>query len=127
LRAFENASNFAREATMIDLATEDPIPLSRIPARFPSLGRHTGKHLHFSTLFRWATKGVRGPNGERVRLETTRLGGSLITSVAALNRFAAALSPHEQGKGPVVSPRSPGKRRKEIERADEELAVKLGG
>lgn len=112
---------------MIDLATEDPIPLSRIPARFPFLGRHggdAGKRLHFSTVFRWATKGVKGPGGARVRLETAKLGGSLVTSLAALNRFAAALAPVVEGDVSSVEPSRTARPTKGGARAGEELVKK---
>ena len=39
------------------------------------------------TLYRWSAKGIRG-----VRLETIRVGGSLCTSVQALQRFFDRLS-----------------------------------
>jgi hypothetical protein len=55
-------------------------------------GRRPGKKIDFSTLFRWANKGIRGPSGERVRLETLKAGGFLITSREAIDRFFTALS-----------------------------------
>ena len=41
-----------------------------------------GRKIHYSTIFRWATKGTRG----RV-LETTLVGGIRYTTIEALERF----------------------------------------
>ncbi|QDS99284.1 DUF1580 domain-containing protein [Adhaeretor mobilis] len=49
------------------------------------LPRRGGKKTHYSTLYRWATKGTRG----RI-LESTMVGGVRYTSIAALERFMAA-------------------------------------
>ena len=43
-----------------------------------------GRRPHLSTLLRWILEGVRGPRGERVRLEGLRLGSRWITSKEAL-------------------------------------------
>lgn len=58
---------------------EAPIALSDVPAYLPK--RH-GKKTHYSTVFRWATKGARGR-----RLETVLVGGIRYTSFEALERF----------------------------------------
>lgn len=49
-----------------------------------------GKVTHPATLTRWATKGVRLPDGRVLRLETMRLNGRLLTSRPALVRFIRA-------------------------------------
>lgn len=46
-----------------------------------------GKRIHVSTLWRWATKGVRG-----VKLEAVRLGSRWMTSSEALERFAQQIA-----------------------------------
>lgn len=46
------------------------------------LPKRGGKKVHYSTMYRWATKGARG----RV-LETTMVGGIRYTSIAALQQF----------------------------------------
>lgn len=46
-----------------------------------------GPHASYETLRRWATKGYRG-----VRLETLRIGGRMMTTTEALQRFFEALS-----------------------------------
>jgi hypothetical protein len=57
----------------------DETPLSLLEAA-PLFGRP-----HQNTLRRWANKGVNG-----VRLETFRLGGKLLTTREACERFVAA-------------------------------------
>ena len=49
--------------------------------------RRGGRRVHVATLYRWASAGLRG-----VRLETLRVGGTLCTSLKALQRFFDALS-----------------------------------
>jgi hypothetical protein len=77
---------------------------------------------HFSTVFRWALKGCRAPDGTVVRLEALRLGGRWVTSHEAVQRFALALTPCLEA---TPTPRSAGKRQKASERAGRELE-KLG-
>ena len=69
---------------MIDLASEDVISLTAAAKRLPHL---RGKRIHTSTLYRWASRGVRG-----TVLETARIGGSTVTSAEALQRFVDSLS-----------------------------------
>jgi hypothetical protein len=97
----------------IDLSTETPVPLSdvRLPGR-------DGKPIHFSTVFRWVVKGVRGPAGERVRLDALRIGGRWVTSASALQRFAEALTPQLDGG---ATPATPTQRQRAAERAGKEL------
>jgi hypothetical protein len=98
---------------MINLASEKPISLTEAAKLMPAA--RNGKRCHPSTIFRWAMKGVRG-----VRLEVLRLGGRLITSREALQRFAEALSADLE-QAPRPAPRSPAKRRRASERAAAEL------
>jgi hypothetical protein len=109
---------------VIDLATETTIPLSKIPKRFPHLGRGgadaCGGRLCFSTVWRWVSKGVLGPGGRRVKLEALKLGGQLVTTEQALQRFAESLTPGVEPP-PAALPRSPGRRRRSSERAAAEL------
>lgn len=62
-----------------DLRTETPLALADVPNYLPK--RH-GKKAHYSTIFRWVTKGARG----RV-LESKLVGGVRYTTVEAVNRF----------------------------------------
>lgn len=52
----------------------------------------TGKPAHTSVLMRWADRGIRGGNGERVYLKTWRVGGQRMTSQAAIEEFLQALN-----------------------------------
>lgn len=65
---------------MIDLASETLLSFSEASARLPR--RRAGRPVHPSTLYRWAAEGLRG-----VRLETIQVGGTLCTSIEALQRF----------------------------------------
>ncbi len=67
---------------MISLQSETILPLSQAAKCLP--GRSAaGRPPHVATLYRWASRGICG-----VRLETLRLGGGLVTSAEALQRFA---------------------------------------
>ena len=63
----------------IDVRNEQAIPLSEVPNHLP---RRRGKKVHYSTVYRWVTKGSRG----RV-LESVQVGGVRYTSIEALDRF----------------------------------------
>jgi hypothetical protein len=93
----------------IDLLTETILPFGAVPPRFPFLGRpgEAGKgrrFVHFSTVFRWWSKGIIGPGGKPVRLEGMKLGGKLVTSLEALQRFSEALTPRVDGESPRSFP-----------------------
>jgi hypothetical protein len=72
---------------MIDIKREQIFSLCDAPKRAELPRRRFNKRPHVSTFYRWAKRGVRG-----VRLETIRIGGTLCTSVDAMQRFFAALS-----------------------------------
>ena len=95
------------------LRDEDCFPIAELPSRLP---RRRGKKIAHSTAWRWAMKGVRG-----VRLETRRLGGTLYTSMEALERFSRTLAEtdHKGNPRPTRSPKRPTARarKREIERA----------
>ncbi len=65
---------------MINLATETVVTLTQATNHLPR--RRGGKKPHPSTLYRWAKDG----------LETIQVGGTLCTSVEALQRFCERLS-----------------------------------
>ena len=69
---------------MIDPATETLVTLSRAADHYPAVN---GRHPHPSTVFRHALQGVDG-----VRLETVRVGGRLVTSIQAIERFIRQLA-----------------------------------
>jgi hypothetical protein len=64
----------------IDISHEMPITFAEATSYVPR--RRRGRKASVTTLYRWATTGVRG-----ILLETIQIGGSRCTSVAALQRF----------------------------------------
>jgi hypothetical protein len=96
---------------MIDLQSETMVALKDVELV-------PGKKVHFSTVFRWVTKGVRG-----VRLEAVRLGNRWLTSAEALQRFVERLS---LTPGSCVEPgrqvRSPAARLRESKAAEGDVA-----
>jgi hypothetical protein len=111
---------------VIDIQTETLIPLTEACRLVPP-GRG-GRQTHLSTILRWILKGSKGPGGHLIRLEAMRVGGRWMTSAAALQRFAEALTPHlaaDDGRAAVPSPRTPGQRQRASDRAGAELE-KLG-
>jgi hypothetical protein len=81
--------------------------------------------VSFVTVWRWALKGTRPPDGgPRVRLEALRIGGKWWTSKAALRRFADRLTQHADGTpmtSPRTMPRTAPKRARAIKKAEAEL------
>ena len=64
---------------VINLQTEHAIPIREVPRHVP---RRNGKKVHYSTVYRWVTKGVRGK-----RLESVMVGGIRYTTTEAIGRF----------------------------------------
>jgi hypothetical protein len=69
----------------IDPISEQLLSLSQAAKRLPHLRKD--RPIAPSTLWRWASAGLRG-----VKLETVKVGGATCTSVEALSRFLAALN-----------------------------------
>ena len=65
---------------MISMATEEVLTLTDAAKRLPC--RRAGKRPHVATLYRWAKRGLQGK-----QLETIQIGGTMCTSVEALQRF----------------------------------------
>jgi hypothetical protein len=65
--------------------------------------RRGGKRAHASTVWRWATAGLRGK-----RLEVLRVGGIAYTSEAALDRFFRELAGNDQAERKTRRKRAPG-------------------
>ena len=74
---------------MINLETETVLSLSDACARLPR--RRAGRPASPSTIYRWASEGLRG-----IRLETIQIGGTKCTSVEALQRFFEHLAKAHQ-------------------------------
>jgi hypothetical protein len=98
---------------VIDSQIEQLITLREAAATLPR--RRASKKTSVSTLYRWASSGVRG-----VRLETLRVGGSLLTSREAMQRFYEACT--AQGGGPPApAARTTAARQRAIAAAEKEL------
>jgi len=50
------------------------------------------RRVHMSTMWRWARRGVRARNGQRVHLEHVRIGGRVMVEETALGEFFRALA-----------------------------------
>jgi hypothetical protein len=74
----------------MDLRTETCITLAAVARMLPP-GR-AGKPITISCVLKWIIDGVKTPAGQ-VRLEAVRVGGRWITSVEAVERFAARQTP----------------------------------
>ena len=98
--------------------------LSAVRTRFP--GARTNGLLHLSTLIRWCTRGIRQPDGTRVRLRAVRAGSRWLTSDQWVDDFIAALTAAHIGEEAATAPRSPTQRQHESEAAGRELTEKYG-
>jgi hypothetical protein len=104
----------------IDLTdpAEPKLNMSQAAAYFaPSRG---AKKPHKSRVVRYITAGVIGPDGGRVYLAALRQGTQWVTTPAAIQAFAEALTPGRVAAPPT--PRTSAARRKAAERAGHELA-----
>ena len=68
-----------------DIHAEQLLTLSEAARALPRL--RGDRKVHVSTLYRWIKRGVRG-----VRLESVKIGRTLVTSREALQRFAERVS-----------------------------------
>lgn len=99
------------------------LPLSAVRARFP--GARTNGFLHLSTLIRWCTRGIRQPDGTRVRLRSIRAGARWFTTDQWVDDFVAALTLAAVGdEATSPAPRSPSRRQRESEEAGRNLTKK---
>jgi hypothetical protein len=101
---------------MIDIFNERVLALNEICELLPRNPK--GGKVSFSTIWRWSKNGVIGPGGERVKLETVKIGGRLLSSEQAIQRFAENLSPPE---ALAMRPITLSQRRRNSEKASREL------
>lgn len=80
---------------MIQLTSETVVSFTQATRHVPS--RRAGKKCAVQTLHRWSKNGYRG-----IKLESIRVGGTLCTSLEAIQRFCEALS-SGNGGGQAVS------------------------
>ena len=78
---------------MINIDTETVVTFREASKKLPI--RREGKKPHVATFYRWSKCGLRG-----VCLETIQVGGTLCTSLEALQRFFDRLS---HGGSPAAS------------------------
>ena len=69
---------------------EELLPLARAARQLPVV--RGNKPPHPATLLRWATVGIRSTSGQIVKLETTFVGGTRMTTRAALQQLFARRS-----------------------------------
>jgi Protein of unknown function (DUF1580) len=82
--------------------------------------RRGGKATNPSCIWRWMTSGCR-VGGRVVLLENVRIGPNRLTSRSAVMRFLQAMQDPTPPPTPAAKP-APARRRREVERAAEELA-----
>jgi len=97
---------------MINMFEEELLTLREAVTKLPR--RRRGRKPHVSTLWRWATRGLRG-----VRLEVIRVGGTLCTSREALQRFCEKLTEQQEAARTTSARKS---REKGIADAEAELS-----
>jgi hypothetical protein len=97
----------------IEAGDEEAITLKS--ARKLPLLRRDGKAPDISQMYRWVTHGVRGH-----KLETAAIGGSLVTTAAAVRRFVNAIN----GGGVHTLPDPIKARRNQITAADARCAAR---
>jgi hypothetical protein len=98
---------------MLNFRDETTLTLNQAARLLPPSRR--GRPVTLSCVLRWVLQGVRTPAGT-VRLEAVRLGGRWLTSLEALERFAAAQTPQVDGSAPPT-PRAVAAKRRAAERA----------
>jgi hypothetical protein len=117
---------------MIDLNRETPVTFAAAPQCLPDINAVPGmvprKRVHERTIRNWATRGKRG-----VVLEAVPIGGILVTTQEAIQRFFARLAvareqrildqDHDQQH---TRRRSARRRNKDIEQARAKLASEHG-
>ena len=73
----------------IDFEQEEAIPL-RLAVEFVPRSSRTKRHVHYSVIYRWVSRGLDCGRGKRVYLEAKRAGSTLCTTRSAIRRFLAA-------------------------------------
>ena len=102
-----------------NLLDEQCLSFGQAARQLPNVrgARATGKGVHPITLWRWAKRGLNAPDGQKVRLEIVRIGGTNCTSLEALQRFFDRL----QGEEPPATTNQPRALNQRAARAMDEL------
>ncbi len=86
-----------------------------------------GKPVHVATLGRWRDPGVRAKDGSMIRLRCVRFPSGWRTTIEWVNQFLDELTADRTDQGNPTPPsplsQTPARRRREIERANRELAA----
>jgi hypothetical protein len=96
------------------------LKLSDFANRVP--GHKANARLHISTLIRWCTRGVKLPDGSRLRLRADRVGSRWLTTNEWFAEFLSAMTTAHNPTSAGISPvfRSPHQRQQSSQKADEE-------
>jgi hypothetical protein len=121
------ASLFSTNQLVAEVTRGEGLTLPDLARALPS-SRGKGR-LNPSTIYRWATSGIRLPSGGHLQLEALKLGKWLLSSRAALERFLATqqeVAPDQAAPAAATaSPGSSNRRRAELADAKAE-AGRLG-
>ena len=82
--------------------------------------------LNPSTCLRWILTGLPDEQGNRIKLEAVRRGKPWLTSKAALQRFLQRLPQSDGNTAPAPEIRTPSKRQRDTERAQQTLKDQYG-
>ena len=74
--------------------------------------------VNLATAWRWALRGIIAPGGERVRLETVRVGGRRVATEISLQTFLERINISEEAQTAI---RTPNQRRALSERAGAQI------
>jgi hypothetical protein len=86
----ETAKESAIARVLREIKTGDRLRLDEVGRQFIDPARPTG--LAYTTIYAWATTGVRAASGRRVRLTAVKYGPVWVTSAAEVSRFLEARS-----------------------------------
>lgn len=103
---------------MIDISTENLVPLRDVPRLLPC--RPNGKRVHVSAVYRWTMRGIRD-----CRLEVIQVGGTSYTSHEAIQRWADSLTRPRTERAEWRPPKS-ATRQRELDRVKRKLDEMLG-
>jgi hypothetical protein len=100
------------------------------PARYygPAEVRHwypchrEGKPSHPSKVVRHIIRGAKQKDGSRLKLKATRFPGGWGVTQEDFDQFIAALTADRMGEAAPAPLRSPGRRQRDLDRVDRELA-----
>ncbi len=86
------------ETAVPQILKETVVPLVQVPEAFPP--DRFGRRPSYGAVWRWATTGRAGPDGQPVKLQVARLGRAWISSREAISRFVERVG----GKAPNPEP-----------------------